>query len=100
MSELNVIDVAATHRIKFSVSWEKDPDQPRSSAREVRTACPTARSRRSGRCRRRTYAASGKVEFADTRVPVETAGVRIVFVHVPEAHAIRGVDSGHAIVAP
>ena len=40
MSELDVIDVATTHRIKFSVGWEKDPDETSASEREIRTGGP------------------------------------------------------------
>ena len=40
------------------------------------------------------------MEFADPCVPVETAGCRVVFVHVPEAKAIGRIDRCHAIVAP
>jgi hypothetical protein len=40
------------------------------------------------------------LEFADTRGPVETAGRHVVFVGMPEANAIGGIDRGHAIIAP
>src|SRR6266542_4922176 len=98
MSELDVIDVAATHRIKFSVGWEKDPDEPRSSEREVRAGSPTAGSRCSGRCRSRAYAAA-EVEFADAGVPGAAAGCRVVFVHMPKRRPI-GIEGCHCIVAP
>src|SRR5438094_9576529 len=40
MSELDVIDVATTHRIKFSVGWEKDPDETSASERDIPTGGP------------------------------------------------------------
>ncbi len=39
-------------------------------------------------------------ELADARVPVETAGCRVVFVHMPEGHAVGRIDRCHAIIAP
>ena len=46
------------------------------------------------------FPATLEIELTDARVPVETAVYRLVFVHVPESHAIGRINRGHAIIAP
>src|SRR4029450_13242802 len=56
--------------------------------------------------RRRRWSGSGcstasdEIELADARGIGEAGGCVIVFVHMPEGHAVRRIDGGHAIIAP
>src|SRR5262249_27245868 len=95
ISELDVIDVAATHRIKLAVTWEKHPNQPRSSLRHVRPCRPIAgRGRwRWGWCCAGAY----EIEFADACVPVAALGI---LVDMPEVRAIGGIDFRPGIITP
>src|SRR6266404_9664490 len=97
MSEFDIVHVTATHGIKLPVAREKDAGKTRASAREIRTGGPVAGRR--GRWSR-GWAACCEIELTDARVPVKTARCRLVFVHMPEGHAIGRIDGGHAIIAP
>src|SRR5262249_38646085 len=101
MSELAAPNIRATsaHGVKLAVSWEKDSSHAGSHSWHTRSRRPTARSRCSGWCRRRAYAAALEVEFTDAGLPAEIPSRRVVFVGVPEGHAVR-VNRGHAVVAP
>src|SRR5262249_20153636 len=52
ISELDIIDVPAAHDIKLPISREKHSNRARVGAGQIRTWCPTAKGRCSGRCGR------------------------------------------------
>src|SRR5439155_16344459 len=82
---------------KLPISREINANDAHSWAWQVRTGGPAAGRR--GRWSRR-WAACCEIELTDARVPVKTARCRLVFVHMPEGHAIGRIDGTHAIVAP
>jgi hypothetical protein len=59
-----------------------------------------ARRGRWPRPRRPNNSRDCEFELPDTRVPVESAGVSVVFAHGPEGHTVGRIDGGIAIIAP
>src|SRR5439155_17504401 len=101
MSELagRSIRTASAHGVRLAVSREEDTHHAASHSWHARSRRPTARSRCSGWCGRWAYAATLEVEFTDAGLPAEIASCRVVFVGVPEGHAIS-IKRGHAVIAP
>src|SRR6266540_1540149 len=100
MSKLDITDVTAAHGVKLAVGREKDAGEARSDAREVLTGRPTAATWRCCWCWRRRWSASYEIELTNFRGPVGAAGHRKVFVHMPEVHAIGGINGCIGVIAP
>src|SRR5205814_154566 len=61
---------------------------------------PRMRCRARSRCRGRPASPANEIELTDSGGETEAGSCVVVFVHVPERHAIGGINSGHAIIAP
>jgi hypothetical protein len=70
-------------------------------SRWSRTRCSTWRGRWRYSRRRRRCGTANEIELTDARGEIEAVvWSGVVFVHVPEGHAIGGINGGHAVVAP
>ena len=94
ISELDIIDVTATHDVKLPVAREKDSN---GAGVGLGMSGPATNCSHSELAVGVGVTPSNEIELADARVPVAVLGI---LVDMPEGHAIRGIDFCPRIITP